>query len=128
VGLLIGLDNMQLLLLLVEDSWDPDDDMRLMKSTFRQVHDHGRLGEKLVPKRYLYDKVGNPEGRAGRRVQLEEYNGRSQSGWGRGGPTADAGAAGDGLHRTGNHGIASTMGGLSQRGGSHTWIQEVFRG
>ncbi len=34
VELLIGLDNRQWLLAHVEDSWDPDDDMRLMKSVF----------------------------------------------------------------------------------------------
>ncbi len=34
VELLIGLDNRQWLPVHVEDSWDPDDDMRLMKSAF----------------------------------------------------------------------------------------------
>jgi hypothetical protein len=34
VELLIGLDNRQWLPIHIEDSWDPDDDMRLMKSAF----------------------------------------------------------------------------------------------
>jgi hypothetical protein len=34
VELLIGLDNRQWLPAHVEDSWDPDDDMRLMRSVF----------------------------------------------------------------------------------------------
>jgi hypothetical protein len=34
VELLIGLDNAQWLPAHVEDSWDPEDDMRLMKSSF----------------------------------------------------------------------------------------------
>ncbi len=36
VELLIGLDNRQWLLIHIEDSWDPDDDMRLMKCAFGQ--------------------------------------------------------------------------------------------
>jgi hypothetical protein len=52
VELLIGLDNRQWLPAHIEDSWDPDDDMRLMKSAFRPpVHDHGRMGEKPAPTR-----------------------------------------------------------------------------
>jgi len=34
VELLIGLDHKQWLPVHVEDSWNPDDDMRLMKSVF----------------------------------------------------------------------------------------------
>jgi hypothetical protein len=34
VELLIGLDNRQWLPVHMEDSWDPDDDMRLLKSVF----------------------------------------------------------------------------------------------
>ncbi len=50
VELLIGLDNRQWLPIHVEDSWDLDDDMRLMKSAFGSlVHDHGRVGEKPPP-------------------------------------------------------------------------------
>jgi hypothetical protein len=51
VDLLIGLDNTQWLPLHVEDSWDPDDDMRLMKSAFgHRYMVMGGWGRSLYPR------------------------------------------------------------------------------
>ncbi len=47
VELLTGLDNKQWLPVHVEDSWDPDDDMRLMKSVFGHRWDGARVQESL---------------------------------------------------------------------------------
>jgi hypothetical protein len=55
VELLIGLDNKQWLPAHVEDSWDPDDDMRLMRSVFG--HREAKLGGSTQPKRSSYQST-----------------------------------------------------------------------
>jgi hypothetical protein len=80
VELLIGLDNKQWLPAHVEDLWDPDDDMRLMKSAFgyRFMITDG-WGRDLFPPEDPQDEPGGaaggdaevPEGTEG--VRLEEY-------------------------------------------------------
>jgi hypothetical protein len=90
VEVLISLDNKQWLPAHVEDSWDPDDDMRLMKSAFgyRFMITDG-WGRDLFPPEDPQDEPGNaargdveaPEGTAG--VRLEEYRGWSQGMWSR---------------------------------------------
>jgi hypothetical protein len=87
VELLIGLDNWQWLPIHIEDSWDPDDDMRLIKSAFghRFMITDG-WGRSLLPPEA---PVGDQEGAASdpeeaQKVQLQEYQGWSQSTWSRG--------------------------------------------
>ncbi len=85
VELLIGLDNRQCLPAHVEDSWDPDDDMRLMKSAFghRFMITDG-WGRSLLP---LEASSGEQGGVAGgeasnpEEVRLEEYRGWSRNTW-----------------------------------------------
>jgi hypothetical protein len=88
VELLIGLDNRQWLPVHVEDSWNPDDDMRLMKSVFgyRFMITDG-WGRDLIP---LDNPRGGSAGAQGgnvetaegaQEVQLEEYRGWSQGTW-----------------------------------------------
>jgi hypothetical protein len=100
VELLIGLDNRQWLPAHVEDSWNPDDDMRLMKSAFgyRFMITDG-WGRDLFP-------PDNPQGgstgaqgggdkaaEGAQEVKLEEYRGWSQGTWSReSGGTRDAAA------------------------------------
>ncbi|MFN9899284.1 MAG: hypothetical protein ACK55Z_10935, partial [bacterium] len=88
VELLIGLDNKQWLPAHVEDSWDPDDDMRLMKSVFGYRYMiTGGWGRDLFPPD---DSGGGPAGAQGgsvetvegaQEVRLEEYQGWSQGTW-----------------------------------------------
>jgi hypothetical protein len=88
VELLIGLDNRQWLPAHVEDSWDPDDDMRLMRSVFGHRH--------MITDRWGRDLLlpgnapGNQAGAQGdeaeqadaaQEVQLPEYRGWSQGTW-----------------------------------------------
>jgi hypothetical protein len=90
VELLIGLDNRQWLPIHIEDSWDPDDDMRLMKSAFghRFMITDG-WGRSLLPAEApAGDQEGAAGGQAGgpeevQEVQLQEYQGW-QSTWNRG--------------------------------------------
>jgi hypothetical protein len=95
VELLIGLDNQQWLPIHIEDSWDPDDDMRPMKSAFghRFMITDG-WGRSLLPPEA---PAGEQEGAAGgatsgpeeaQEVQLEEYQGWSQGTLNRGGGTS----------------------------------------
>ncbi len=90
VELLIGLDNRQWLPAHVEDSWDPDDDMRLMRSVFgyRYMITDG-WGRDLFPPDNSRDSQANAEegkveaaGEA-QEVRLEEYRGWSQGTWSR---------------------------------------------
>jgi hypothetical protein len=85
VELLIGLDNRQWLPAHVEDSWDPDDDMRLMRSVLghRYMITDG-WGRDLLP---LDNAPGNQAGAQGgaaeqadaaQEVRLPEYRGWSQ--------------------------------------------------
>jgi hypothetical protein len=90
VELLIGLDNRQWLPIHVEDLWNPDDDMRLMRSVFgyRYMITDG-WGRDLFP---LDNSRGCPAGAQGgsveaaeeaQEVRLEEYRGWSQGTWSR---------------------------------------------
>ncbi len=92
VELLIGLDNKQWLPAHVEDSWDPDDDMRLMRSVFghRYMITDG-WGRDLLPPDNAPDNQAGAQGGAAEQVdaapevQLPEYRGWSQSTWNPGG-------------------------------------------
>jgi len=85
VDLLVGLDNKQWLPTHVEDSWDPDDDMRLMKSAFghRYMITDG-WGRDLLPPDNAPDGQAGAQGgedeqeEAAQEVQLPEYKGWSQ--------------------------------------------------
>jgi hypothetical protein len=85
VDLLVGLDNKQWLPTHVEDSWDPDDDMRLMKSAFghRYMITDGWGRDLLPPDNAPDDQAGAQGGEdeqeeAAQEVQLPEYKGWSQ--------------------------------------------------
>jgi hypothetical protein len=91
VELLIGLDNRQWLPAYVEDSWDPDDDMRLMKSAFGQWYmiTDGWGRDLFRPDNAQDGPVGAQEGGAepadaAQEVRLPEYRGWSQGTWSRG--------------------------------------------
>jgi hypothetical protein len=85
VELLIGLDNRQWLPAHVEDSWDPDDDMRLMRSVFghRYMITDG-WGRDLLPPDNAPDNQAGAQGGAAEQadaaqdVRLPEYRGWSQ--------------------------------------------------
>jgi hypothetical protein len=85
VELLIGLDNKQWLPVHVENSWDPDDDMRLMKSVFghRYMITDG-WGRDLLPPDNAPGNQEDAQGgaaeqvEAAQEVQLPEYKGWSQ--------------------------------------------------
>jgi hypothetical protein len=88
IELLIGLDNRQWLPAHVEDSWDPDDDMRLMRSVFghRYMITDGWGRDLLPPDNAPGDPAGAQGGAveqadAAQEVQLPEYRGWSQSTW-----------------------------------------------
>ncbi len=77
--LLIGLDNKQWLPVHVEDSWNPDDDMRLMKSVFghRYMITDG-WGRDLLPPDNAPDSQTAPkEAQPSRRMKLKKSNCRS---------------------------------------------------
>jgi hypothetical protein len=91
VELLIGLVNRQWLPAHVEDSWDPDDDMRLMKSVFGyryMITD--RWGRDLFPPDNAQSGQADVQGDKveaadeAQEVRLEEYRGWSQGTWSRG--------------------------------------------
>jgi hypothetical protein len=88
VDSLIGLDNTQWLPRHVEDSWDPDNDMRLMKSTFGNRYTvMGGWGRSLYPRDPPQMTPGSPAEEPAQEeeeVQLEEYHSWSQSSWNRG--------------------------------------------
>jgi hypothetical protein len=86
VELLIGLDNKQWLPAHVEDSWDPDDDMRLMRSVFghRYMITDGWGRDLLPPDNAPGNQAGAQGGaaepvEAAQEVRLPEYRGWSQS-------------------------------------------------
>jgi hypothetical protein len=104
VELLIGLDNKQWLPVHVEDSWDPDDDMRLMRSEsgHRYMITDGWGRDLLPPDNAPGSQAGAQGGAAEQEdavqeVQLPEYKGWSQG--------------------TGNPGNSSGSGVTAQRGG-----------
>jgi hypothetical protein len=86
VELLIGLDNRQWLPAHVEVSWDPDDDMRLMRSVFgHRYMITDRWGRDLLPPDNAPDNQAGAQGGAAEQadaaqeVQLPEYRGWSQA-------------------------------------------------
>jgi hypothetical protein len=132
VELLIGLDNKQWLPAHVEDSWDPDDDMRLMRSVFGHrymITD----GWDLFPPDNARDGQAGAQGGgaesadAAQEVQLQEYRGWSQGTWSReNGGSQEAANLGGGClgARPKNHERTTTQGApvaqrkASPRGGS----------
>jgi hypothetical protein len=85
VELLIGLDNKQWLPVHIEDSWDPDDDMRLMRSVFghRYMITDGWGRDLLPPDNAPGSQTGAQgdaaeQADAAQEVQLPEYKGWSQ--------------------------------------------------
>jgi hypothetical protein len=76
VELLIGLDNRQWLPAHVEDSWDPDDDMRLMRSVFghRYMITDGWGRDLLPPDNAPGNQAGAQGGAAEQAVQLRKSN------------------------------------------------------
>jgi hypothetical protein len=88
VELLIGLDNKQWLPAHVENSWDPDNDMRLMRSVFghRYMITDG-WGRGLLPPDNAPDSQAGAQGGAteqadaAQEVKLPEYRGWSQGTW-----------------------------------------------
>jgi hypothetical protein len=85
VELLIGLDHRQWLPVHVEDSWNPDDDMRLMKSAFGHWYMiTDGWGRDLLPPDNVPDGQAGAQGgedeqeEAAQEVQLPEYKGWSQ--------------------------------------------------
>jgi hypothetical protein len=143
VELLVGLDNRQWLPIHVEDSWNPDDDMRLMKSVFgyRYMITYG-WGKDLLPPD---NSRGGPAGAQGgnvetaeeaQEVRLEEYRGWSQGTWSReNGSVQDAASPRGGCRgarprsRRGfaARGIPATRRGASQRSQSRE-PGETYRG
>jgi hypothetical protein len=133
VELLIGLDNRQWLPAHVEDSWDPDDDMRLMRSVFghRYMITDG-WGRDLLPPDNARDNQAGAQGGvepadAAQEVQLQEYRGWSQGTWSHeNSGRQDAANPGGGClgARPRSHGATTTQGApatqrkTSQRGGS----------
>ena len=133
VELLIGLDNRQWLPTHVEDSWDPDDDMRLMRSVFghRYMITDGWGRDLLLPDNAQDNQAGAQGGvepaDAAQEVQLQEYRGWSQGTWSHenGGRQDSANPGGGCLGACPrSHGATSTQGApatqrnTSQRGGS----------
>jgi hypothetical protein len=120
VELLIGLDNRQWLPAHVEDSWDPDDDMRLMRSVFghRYMITDGWGRDLFPPDNARDDQAGAQGGGvepadAAQEVRLEEYRGWSQGtrSRGNGGMQEAANPGGGGLGaRPKDHGRTTTQG------------------
>jgi hypothetical protein len=134
VELLIGLDNKQWLPAHVEDSWDPDDDMRLMRSVFghRYMITDG-WGRDLLPPDNAPDNRAGAQGGAAEQadvapeVQLPKYRGWSQSTWNPGGSGGSSttgprggclGARPKTREVTSGRGAPGTRGGANQGGGS----------
>ncbi len=126
VELLIGLDNRQWLPAHIEDSWDPDDDMRLMKSAFGHrfmiTNGWGRSlfppGDPLGEQRNAAEGEAEDPGEA-QEVRLEEYQGWSQGTWARDAEGArEASMNGNRGTRTGSRGGAATQRLSPLRGGS----------
>jgi hypothetical protein len=129
VELLIGLDNKQWLPAHVEDSWDPDDDMRLMRSVFghRYMITDG-WGRDLLPPDNAPDNQAGARGGAAEQVdaaqevQLPEYRGWSQSTWNPGnggGPSATASKGGCLGARPKTRRVASSRGAPPTPGGAN---------
>jgi hypothetical protein len=84
----IGLDNTQWLPWHLEQSWDPDDDMRQMKSAFgHRYMIMGGWGTSFYPRDPSWRAPENPaddEAEDQAEVQLEEYHSWSRGSWDRG--------------------------------------------
>jgi hypothetical protein len=127
VELLIGLDNRQWLPAHVEDSWDPDDDMRLMRSVFghRYMITDGWGRDLLPPDNALGNQAGAQGGAAepansAQEVRLPEYRGWSQSTWNPGNGSGSGAAAPRGGclgARPKTRGVAPSRGAPPTRGG-----------
>ncbi len=77
VELLIGVDNRQWLPAHIEDSWDPDDDMRLMKSAFGHwLMITDGWGRSLIPPE---EPQGDKGMRQGMKLRIQEKS--KKSGW-----------------------------------------------
>ncbi len=128
VELLIGLDNKQWLPAHIEDSWDPDDDMRLMKSVFgHRYMITDRWGRDLLPPDNAPGSQAGAQGGAAEQadtaqeVQLPEYRGWSQGTWSPGniGGSSTTGPRGGCLGaRPKTRGMASSQGAPPTRGGA----------
>ncbi len=134
VELLIGLDNRQWLPAHIEDSWNPDDDMRLMRSAFghRYMITDGWGRDLLPPDNTPGNQAGAQGGAAeqadaAQEVQLPVYQGWSQGASSHeiGGRPGVAGPRGECLGArpktrgvTPSRGAPSTLGGASQGSGS----------
>jgi hypothetical protein len=134
VELLIGQDNKQWLPAHVEDSWDPDDDMRLMRSVFvhRYMITDGWGRDLLPPDNAPGNQAGAHGGTAeqsgtAQEVQLPEYRGWSQGTWnpGNNGSSGATGQRGGCLGvrpktrgMTPSRGAPPTRGGPARGGGS----------
>jgi hypothetical protein len=135
VELLIGLDNKQWLPAHVEDSWDPDDDMRLMRSVFghRYMVTDG-WGRDLLPPDNVPDNQAGAQGgaveqaNAAPEAQLPEYRGWSQSTWNPGGSggSSTTGPRGGCLGaRPKTRGMTSGRGTPGTRGGARGGVRET---
>jgi hypothetical protein len=128
VELLIGLDNRQWLPAHVEDSWDPDDDMRLMRSVFghRYMITDGWGRDLLPPDNAPGNQAGAQGGAAepvdsAEEVRLPEYRGWSQSTWNPGNGSGSGAAAPRGGclgARPKTRGVAQNRGAPLTRGGA----------
>ncbi len=130
--LLIGLDNRQWLPAHEEDPWNPDDDMRLMRSVFgyRYMITDG-WGRDLFPPDNSQDgqvgtQGGSVEATEGvQEVQLEEYRGWSQGTWSRENVGVQ-GAASPSDRCQGAH--PRSRGGAATRGAPTVWREAIQRG
>jgi hypothetical protein len=82
VELLIRLDNKQWLPAHVEDSWDPDDDMRLMRSVFGQRYmiTDGWGRDLFPPDNATGSQAGTQGAQLSRRTRSKKSNCRSTEG------------------------------------------------
>ncbi len=124
--LLIRLDNKQWLPAHVEDLWDPDDDMRLMRSVFghRYMITDGWGRDLLPPDNAPGSQAGaqgsaEEQADAAQEVQLPEYRGWSQGTWNSGsagGPSTTSQRGGCLGARPKTRGMTPSRGAPSTRG------------
>jgi hypothetical protein len=131
VELLVRLDNRQWLPAHVEDSWDPDNDMRLMRSVFghRYMITDGWGRDLLPPDNAPDNQVGAQGGAAeqadtAQEVRLPEYRGWSQGTWSHengGGPGATSPRGGCLGARPKSRGVTLSQGAPSTQGKTGQW-------